>query len=592
MRFILAIFAFIVATALLAAGIAQRTVLMPPSSVTSTVSMEGAEPYIVIDEDVLKSHDGNQTLTISGPGVVFAAYGRSADVHAWLAGSPYRTLAYDEDGETLGYESVPADPAAAANVESGSSNPAGSDLWYEQYSSEQLMVRSLSLPPGYSVIVAADGTEPAPPVVSISWPLSTATPLAGPLFVAGGVALLLGLVFLLLGLRHMKRQRGPRRRPPAALSEGKKSRRKSVQAGPSSSRRAITKSFTALVPLSLASALVLSGCSPEYWPQSAPEAEATATPTPTPSAGQETADTPPEPVVTTQQADRIVADVSATAAAADAAGNAELLTPRFAGPAYDIRAAGYTIKSRYPEYVSQPAIPAGPPSVVLPQAARSWPRTVFTIVQNPSDPNAPSLAMMLQQQSPRSNYKASYVIALEPGTTLPPVASAAVGTSRLGPDTKLLTMTPAETKAAYADVLVNGQSSASFGLFDTANDTLMSQVGADNKAARKAGLPSTAVLEFGSAEAPGPNIALATNESGAITAVNIRESETVKPVQSGATVSPEGAVKALSGVGQSTKGTEAVYDYQLLFYIPPKGDGDPVVLLGFAQGLLSAKELP
>ena len=45
-------------------------------------------------------------------------------------------------------------------------------------------------------------------------------------------------------------------------------------------------------------------------------------------------------------------------------------------------------------------------------------------------------------------------------------------------------------------------------------------------------------------------------------------------------------------MSSSTKGTTAVYDYQLLFYIPPKGaSGTKTTLLGFSQGLLSAKEL-
>ena len=57
-------------------------------------------------------------------------------------------------------------------------------------------------------------------------------------------------------------------------------------------------------------------------------------------------------------------------------------------------------------------------------------------------------------------------------------------------------------------------------------------------------------------------------------------------------MSPTGAVKALSGVTESSKGTEAIFDYQLLFYIPPSGDTTKAELLGFTQGLVQAKELP
>ncbi|WFR66405.1 hypothetical protein P9139_16395 [Curtobacterium flaccumfaciens] len=53
----------------------------------------------------------------------------------------------------------------------------------------------------------------------------------------------------------------------------------------------------------------------------------------------------------------------------------------------------------------------------------------------------------------------------------------------------------------------------------------------------------------------------------------------------------EGAVKALSGVDSSTKGISATYGVQLLFYVPPVGTDDKVVLLGFTQGLTAASEV-
>jgi hypothetical protein len=35
----------------------------------------------------------------------------------------------------------------------------------------------------------------------------------------------------------------------------------------------------------------------------------------------------------------------------------------------------------------------------------------------------------------------------------------------------------------------------------------------------------------------------------------------------------------------------SVYGYQLLFAVPSAGSNEPTVLLGYAQGLVSAKEL-
>ncbi|MCU1420437.1 MAG: hypothetical protein JWN36_88, partial [Microbacteriaceae bacterium] len=49
--------------------------------------------------------------------------------------------------------------------------------------------------------------------------------------------------------------------------------------------------------------------------------------------------------------------------------------------------------------------------------------------------------------------------------------------------------------------------------------------------------------------------------------------------------------KTLLGLSSTTKGTTAVYSDQLLFYVPRADSKMKVTLLGFASGLVSAKEL-
>ncbi|QJU52880.1 hypothetical protein SCB71_06030 [Herbiconiux sp. KACC 21604] len=604
MRFIFAILAFIIATALIGAGIAQRTVFLPPNTVSSSVSIEGSAPYVMIDSDALRAHDGRQTLELSGSDTIFAAYGRTTDVEAWLDGSSYDSVGYDAETDELVSTVVDANPDGADNVASGSANPAGSDLWLEQFSADGAMFRTLNLPAGYSVIVASDGTQPAPSEVKLSWPIANATPWVGPLLTAGVVFLLAGLVLLVLGLLHMRRSHRPRRKPPA-LPKGKRfspSRTNAIESGMKRGRRSIAPLVAA--PVVLASVLAVSGCSADYWPQAAePVATdgatvaATATPDPSATPGSETEpttavdDDTPSPAVTEAQLESIVSTISTVTAEADASSNADTLAQRFSGPALELRTATYAIRGGYPEYPAPQAIPSGPLQVALPQASSVWPKTVFTVVQG-DDTSVPPVALMLVQETPRSNYKVYYEITLEPDTSLPPVAAASVGTTKLAPDTKLLKMTPDELKTAYADILSVGDSSQYIDLIDPDGDTLRTQVGVDYKNTKKGALPATASLDFAQVAADGQNIALATSGSGALVAVELRESETVKPVESGATVSPEGAVKALSGVTETAKGAEAVYDYQLLFYIPPSGDAGKAELLGFTQGLIQAKELP
>ncbi|MEO6533629.1 MAG: hypothetical protein ABIO06_08655, partial [Pseudolysinimonas sp.] len=82
-------------------------------------------------------------------------------------------------------------------------------------------------------------------------------------------------------------------------------------------------------------------------------------------------------------------------------------------------------------------------------------------------------------------------------------------------------------------------------------------------------------------------------DSGQIVAVELDDVETVTPTEAGAAIDPGAEAKALSGKGQSVKGIVATYGLQLLFYVPPvSATGEKVELLGFAQGLIAASEVP
>ncbi|MEO6942041.1 MAG: hypothetical protein ABI124_03365, partial [Terrimesophilobacter sp.] len=76
-----------------------------------------------------------------------------------------------------------------------------------------------------------------------------------------------------------------------------------------------------------------------------------------------------------------------------------------------------------------------------------------------------------------------------------------------------------------------------------------------------------------------------------IVATYLNETETVQPTEPGALINAEGAVKSLSHVSSTTKGTLATYGDQLLFYVPPAASGQKIVLIGWASGLIAAKEL-
>jgi hypothetical protein len=197
------------------------------------------------------------------------------------------------------------------------------------------------------------------------------------------------------------------------------------------------------------------------------------------------------------------------------------------------------------------------------------------------------------QDTARSQYLVHYAVDLEPGVTVPGSAPTELGTSRINPDqTAFYTVQPSEIATDYGDILNKGEESEFYSLFDSTGDTLQPNVGVDAKKKLKKDLPDTAKLTFSNAQDDGQVIVMATLDGGAIVAVGLNEKQTVKPVETGATVNAPKSMKALAGKSVSTIGFTATYSDQLLFYVPSLNDPEAkVLLLGYSTGLLSASEL-
>ncbi|MFO7691357.1 MAG: hypothetical protein R6W83_12540 [Cryobacterium sp.] len=618
MRFVFAIVAFALAAVMIVLGLAQRTVFLGPESTALSASVEGTAAYTVIAPDALAAFSGRQTVTVSGDGPVFLAYGRSADIDAWV-GQDAHTDIGAADGELTVTPTAAAGAADTTDTDaepaSTVTDPAGSDLWLEEFTGEGELVASLNVPAGISVIVASDGTAPAPGEVSMSWRVDNSTPWAGPLIVGGAALMALGLVLYLLALLHLRRSQRPRRnlaRGPRMPRLPRAPRPKMIKAGDITGSSSSTKRFVAVIPVVLVSGLVLSGCTAEFWPGggSAPApaggslaVSATPTETPTPVAATTADDSDiaagdPTSVaaaaVTVSQLEQIVARISAVAAEADANLDADAIATRFAGPALEQRLANYTVRATAPDVAAVTAMPAAPLTLTLPQQSDSWPRVVMTIIQDAANPTIAPTAVVLRQVSPRSDYLVEYSLQLEPEARVPDVAPATIGAPMISPDSKLLLMPPDQLAAAYSDVLLRGEASESFDLFESSAEGFLSQVAA-GKAAKVADLPVTASIEFTAEEGSGRTLAMATNDSGSVVAVSLNEIETVKPIDDQATVSPDesaAASKALSGITSTAKGIQSTYADQLLFYVPAAGSTDKISLLGFSQGLISSSELP
>jgi len=604
-RFALAMVAFLIGVGLGGYGIAQTTVLNGPSELTATSESDSSAPVTVIGGETLNALDGRQDVEISGSDTIFAAYARTDDILAWVGDASYNSIGFDAESQAL-----------VSVTKSGSEQtvplPAGSDLWLAEYNAEDELDMRLRLDEDFSILVVTDGTEAAPSTVAITWPLDNRTPWAGPLMAGGALMLLISLIFLAWAIRNQRRTRGPRRKsikPPKTQRMPKLPRQRSYRVNKPKAvttrrgRRSTSRMIA--VPAFLIGSLVLSGCSSDLWPDLAGRDALPFVPSPSASADAEAVvEERQPPAATVRQVQSIVSDVAEVAAAADASLDTSVLSARFDGPALKLRTGNYETRAKDSAFPALAPIPAGRLAVALPQSLpdtdTSWPRSIFAVVEpvveepaegeEPLESAAP-VALMLLQTSPREQYKVYYSVALEPEAVLPPLAPQTVGAPRLSPDTKLLSMAPGELAAAYVDVLNVGAESASYELFDIERDGLIPSVGVEARNARSEALDDKAKIEFGISPGDAETIALASNESGALVSIYIEETETVTPVEEGATINPEGATKTLSGLSGTKKGVAATYGDQLLFYIPPIGSDEKIVLLGFSQVLISAKEI-
>lgn len=597
-RFVWAVAAFVLAALMLGAGIAQRTVFQGPTAQTETIEVSEEVPYVLVDGAVLRSNPGSQTLRAQGEGEIFAAYGRTGDLEAWLSNSEYAHIVMD--GETIASEIVTPEPEEApaegadAAADAPALNPVGSDLWIDEFVQEDLLIQTLQLPEGMSILVAADGVAPAPSKLSFTWPLVNATPWAGPLFVGGGILMAVGVVLYFLAIRHVRRSRGPRRKglpmpatQPVDLSV-EKGDKGVISASPT--RRALgrkkRRAFL-VVPAVAVSGLLFAGCSAEAWPQ------LSATPTPTPSATVIAPESQQAPAVTETQAERILERIAEQVAAADEAKDAAAAALRLTGPALAERETNYRLRAAIAEEEPLTAVPAGPLAILLPQAYDAWPRTFMAVV---GDEEAGNTIMFMTQEDPWSAYKLSYIGGLDSTTELP-LAPAYVGATQVSPDNAFLTIAPEDLASAYADVLDSGTESQFFDLFDEAADQFRIGV-ANDREARLAAFNETGAqtgsLAFESVAGSQSPVALATLENGAIVAVTINENETVKPTNAEAVIKLDAnpTVSTLAGATQSATGFTTTFGDQLFFYVPAKASSERIQLLGYTSNILDAKVIP
>ena len=589
MRLVIAIVLLAVSVLALAAGIAERTVFSVSETIERTIVSDTQAPATILSGQALVAFPGRQTVTItggvegyvpneSGEGVsrqtssrVFGAYGKTLDVMAWLAPGRHTKVSFDQATDAL--------MALPRSGDTFLPDPSGSDLWFFEFSGEETLSFSLAGTEDVTVLVMTDGVLPAPHTITLSWPGAAEAPWVVAALIIGGLSLVMGLMTAFSAFRTWSKTRGPRRKKFKYVRPPRRPKARHRRAkNPPPQKRGRRAAPSVAYPLTAGLVLGLGGCASPMEPA---------------IVGEETgvvAAKAPNPVVTEQQFANIMARVAEQIAAADEELSVNALDPRVTEPTLSTRSVSYTTIKTHPDAGVLMPIPASPVRLVVPQQTVTWPRNVFGIIQDEQDLESPSLGVVVRQEDPRSNYKLTYAVVLSQ-VQLPDLPSASLGAPKLGADSKLTKISPAELLLHYVDVLNDGAESPFVDQFALSTDTLYSQMGPEAMTLRQESFGMTVRVAWATTAIDREILAFSTASGGAIVLGTLRQVERVAPTQSGAAVNSSLAIQALTSLAQSSVGFEVDSDVQILWYLPPVGSEERIRVLGYAYNLVAAREV-
>ena len=568
MRLLIAAAVFVVSITLAGLGLAQRTLWAPPPSVSMSAEFDHLSPFAVIPNSTLSLHPGKPTITVTGStSGVFISSGREADILAFVGKSSKTELALSKNEAKI-------EPKQELGTAGGFS-PVGSDLWRDSVVGEESAKITLSTGDQAAVLIASNGLKAAPGQVQIVWPIYFDLTISNSLLIAGLVLFLVAAILVIWHLSERRRKLGPRRRLPKAPSGPKYKERRKVRFAPAKGRRAAGRNAM-IIPAGLATIALLSGCT---------VGQGSANPSSTPT---ETVAEIAPPVVTDVQLKRILGEVAAAATSADEANDKKLLTPRFTGPALNLRTVHYFLRSKDNKIAKLPTIVATPLSFSLPAASSTWPRNIMAVTDEPGDAALPQM-IVLQQRSPRENYQVWYTVRLMPGAKIPAVPSAETGAIPVDPKSLFLKVPPISIPATYGDVINKGASSLSAQLFDISKDEFYKQV-SSSQVAQVQNLENGKIAfthKLGDANV----ISLSTSQAGALVAVYMTDTYLIRPTQVGTAVGVSGQEALILGANGSTRGVRSIYGNMMLFFVPALSETSRIRLIGVTQGLVSVRGL-
>lgn len=578
----------------LLAGVGQKTIWAPAETFTATAPADGtAAPLTVIDQKLRTLHGGTVKINVKGEGSFMLAAGRPDDVDAWVGKTAHNTVSgVSEDNKSL--------QLAHAEGEAAAPSPAGSDLWVttENASGELNYTWSAPADGEWSLLLASDGTKPAPSSISMTFPNDTSTPWAVPFMVLGGLLMLAGLALLVLKPKSGQPGVGGDDTGESITDESMKDklirRARAVRPAdkpapaapvqPPVEKRPGTSAFTATVTAKRAGVAMVA-LAATIVAGTGVAAQAATTPAPSPSSSETAgADTAPDsPVLLDAQFRRILEQVSSTVDAGDAAKDAAKLKSRVDRTELEVRTQNYKIRSQVGAYEARMPVRATKLLTTVVTSKRAWPRSVMAVTQG--EGNVVPQLLTLVQKSPRENYKLVQTTPLQPGTTFPAIGR--TGTETLAADDKSgLLYSGAEALAGLGDRLTKADSTFKDKLVEGQSSPYIADTLAYQADVAKTGVNGN--FSFTHKVSPEDTVVFRTADGGALVMGKLNFAFDGTPKAEGDKLAIGDDAAVLAGGKETSTGMVLNFAESMAVYIPPTGSKDPMKLVAATRGLVGA----
>ncbi|MEY9777524.1 hypothetical protein [Arthrobacter sp. MW3 TE3886] len=601
----------------LLAGIGQKTFWAPPETITATAPAGTAAPLTVFEEKLKTLHPGTVKIQVKGEGAFLLAAGRPDDVDAWVGKTAHNTVdGVSEDGKALQLTHTDGEATAPS--------PAGSDLWVTTENATGEMDYAWNAPADgdWSLLLAADGTKPAPSSITMTFPNDTSTPWAIPLMVLGGLLIIAGGALLVLKPKSGNRSGNGtgggstfarRAQAKAAARRGDQGSAASTQetAAPETAPQPATPEKTGpektapekaaagqkkgsgtarrsgiVVAVLTAAAVAGTSVAAQASQTPSPSAPASSAPasdgaTPGSSAEGQTGDTP---VLLDAQFRRVLEQVAGAVDAGDAAKDAAKLAPRVAKSELQVRTQNYKIRSQVGSYEARMPVRSTKLLTTVVTNKRSWPRSVMAVTQG--EGNVVPQLLTLTQASPRENYKLVSSTPLQPGATFPGIGRA--GTETLAPADKTgLAYSGDEALAGLGDRLTKADSTFKDKLVEGQSSPYIADTLAYQADVVKSGVNGT--FAFTHKAAADNTVVFRTADGGALVLGRLNFSFDGTPKADGDKLTIGDDAAALAGGKETSTGMVLDFAESVAVYVPPAGSKDPMKLVAATRGLVGAK---